>query len=230
MNNTNLQNAEKALKITTLLTLMVGGYEIFRSCQNYQAGMNLLDIASYATADLNTYCLMLIFANLILLPSAILLYKQNGISLKEEIYDKSSLGKDIILGIVLAVLSSLLNLVYYLISMQGRTNLAFSGWDKLSVGEILMQTIALVFVSGICKEIYFRGFAKNFCGSVLGETTALLLFNMMFAMLDWFNVGQSFLLGLVWIWGYKKRKHLIVPMIAHGGANLISILFTIITL
>ena len=230
MNNANLQNAEKALKITTLLTLMVGGYEIFRSCQNYQEGMNLLDIASYATADLNTYCLMLILANLILLPSAILLYKQSGISLKEEIYDKASLGKDIIWGILLAILSSFMNLIYYLISMQGRTNLAFSGWDKLSVGEILMQTIALVFVSGICKEIYFRGFAKNFCGSVLGETTALLLFNMMFAMLDWFNVGQSFLLGLVWIWGYRKRKHLIVPMIAHGGTNLISVIFSIITL
>lgn len=230
MNNTNLQNAEKALKITTLLTLMVGGYEIFRSCQNYQEGMNLLDIASYATADLNTYCLMLIFANLILLPSAILLYKQSGISLKEEIYDKSSLGKDIIFGIFLAILCSFMNLIYYLISMQGRTDLAFGGWDKLSVSEIVLQTIALVFVSGICKEIYFRGFAKNFCGSVLGETTALILFNVMFGMLDWFNMGQSFLLGLVWIWGYRKRKHLIVPIIAHGGTNLISVIFSIITL
>ncbi len=31
--------------------------------------------------------------------------------------------------------------------------------------------------SGICKEIYFRGFAKRFCGEVFGETAALLLFN-----------------------------------------------------
>ena len=44
MNNTT--NAEKALKITTALTLIVSGYEILRSCQNYREGMNILDIAS----------------------------------------------------------------------------------------------------------------------------------------------------------------------------------------
>jgi len=67
MNNINTQNAGKALKITTLLTLIVAGYEVFRSCQIIKQGMNLLDIASYANADLNTYCLVLILANLILL-------------------------------------------------------------------------------------------------------------------------------------------------------------------
>ena len=44
MNHTNLQNAEKALKITTLLTIIVAGYEVLCSCQNYKIGMNLLDI------------------------------------------------------------------------------------------------------------------------------------------------------------------------------------------
>lgn len=229
MSNANSHNAEKALKITILLTLIVAGYEVFRSCQNYQTGMNLLDMASYANADRNMYCLVLILANLILLPSAILLYKQSGISLKEEIFDKSSLSKDIVFGIILAVISSAISLIS-LIVMKGRTDLAFSGWDRLTVSEIVLMTISLVFVSGICKEIFFRGFAKNFCGNVLGETTALLLFNMMFGMLDWFNMGLSFVLGLLWIWGYKKSKHLIVPMIAHGGINLISILFYIVTL
>lgn len=229
MNHTNSQNAEKALKITTLLTLIVAGYEVFRSCQNYQTGMNLLDIASYANADLDMYCLVLILANLILLPSVILLYKQSGLSLKEEIFDKSSLSKDVVLGIVLAVISSVISL-FSIVVMKGRTDLAFGGWDRLTVSEIVLMTIALVFVSGICKEIFFRGFAKNFCGSVLGETAALLLFNVMFGMLDWFNMGHSFVVGLLWIWGYKKSKHLIVPMIAHGGMNLISVLFYIITL
>ena len=197
--------------------------------QNYQIGMNLLDIASYANANLNGYCLVLILANLILLPSAILLYRKSGISLKDEIFDKSTLSKDIILGIVLAVISSLVSLCS-LIVMKGRTDLAFGGWDRLTVAEIVLMIISLGFVSGICKEIFFRGFAKNFCGSVLGETTAFLLFNVMFGMLDWFNIGHSFVVGLIWIWGYKKSKHLIVPMIAHGGMNLISVLYYIITL
>lgn len=229
MNNTSSQNAGKALKITTLLTLIVAGYEVYRSCQNYQTGMNLLDIASYANADLNTYCLVLILANLILLPSAILLYKQGGISLKKEIFEKSSLSKDIALGFLLAIASSAISLLSFIV-MKGRTDLAFAGWDRLTVSEIVLMIISLGIVSGICKEIFFRGFAKNFCGSVLGETTALLLFNVMFGLLDWFNMGHSFILGLLWIWGYKRSKHLIVPMIAHGGINLISIVFYIVTL
>ncbi len=229
MDHTNSQNAEKALKITTLLTLIVAGYEVLGSCQNYQMGMNLLDIASFANANLSMYCFVLILANLILLPSAILLYKQGGISLKEEIFDKSSLSKDIVLGISLAVISSVISL-FSLILMRGRTDLAFGGWDRLTMSEIVLMAISLGFVSGFCKEIFFRGFAKNFCGSVFGETAALLLFNMMFGLLDWFNMGHSFVVGLLWIWGYKRSKHLIVPMIAHGGMNLISVLFYLVTL
>lgn len=228
MNNTNNQNAEKAIRITTTLTFIVAGYEVFRSCQNYKSGMNLLDIASFSNADLNTYCLILILANVILLPKALLLYKNSGISLKDEIFSKEYLVKDIVLGMLLAGISSAISLLSLLV-VKGRTDLAFAGWGRLSVSEIILMTVSLGIVSGICKEIYFRGFAKNFCGSAFGEITALLLFNVMFGMLDWFNMGHSFIVGLLWIWGYKKSKHLIVPMIAHGGMNLISVVFYIIT-
>lgn len=228
MNNTTNQNAEKAIGITTALTFMVAGYEVFRSCQNYRSGMNLLDIASFANADLNTYCLVLILANIILLPRAILLYKNSGISLKDEIFNKESLKKDIVLGVTLAVISSLISLLSIVVN-KGRTSLAFEGWGSLSVSEILLMVVSLGFVSGICKEIYFRGLAKNFCGNAFGEIAALLLFNVMFGMLDWFNMGHSFIVGLLWIWGYRKSKHLIVPMIAHGGMNLISVVYFLIT-
>lgn len=227
MNNKN-EYAEKALKLTTILTFLVAGYGVARACGNYKIGMNFLDIASYATADLNTYCIILILTNVILLPNAILLYRQSGLSLKNEIFDKYTLGKDIILGIVLAVVSASISLLSLLI-MKGRTELAFEGWGRLSISEIILMTISLGFVSGICKEIFFRGFAKNFGGPVFGETMALLLFNIMFGMLDWYNMGHSFIVGLLWIWGYKKSKHMIVPMIAHGGMNLISIIFYIVT-
>ena len=228
MNNTTNQNAEKAIGITTALTFMVAGYEVFRSCQNYRSGMNLLDIASFANADLNTYCLVLILANIILLPRAVLLYKNSGINLKDEIFNKVSLRKDIVLGVILAVISSLISLLSIVVN-KGRTDLAFEGWNSLSASEIILMIVSLGFVSGICKEIYFRGLAKNFCGSAFGETAALLIFNVMFGMLDWFNMGHSFIVGLLWIWGYRKSKHLIVPMIAHGGMNLISVVYFLIT-
>lgn len=229
MNNTTNQNAEKAIGITTALTFMVAGYEVFRSCQNYRSEMNLLDIASFANADLNTYCLVLILANIILLPRAVLLYKNSGINLKDEIFNKVSLRKDIVLGVILAVISSLISLLSIVVN-KGRTDLAFEGWNSLSASEIILMIVSLGFVSGICKEIYFRGLAKNFCGSAFGETAALLIFNVMFGMLDWFNMGHSFIVGLLWIWGYKKSKHLIVPMIAHGVMNMISVVYFIITI
>ena len=226
----NIKNeyAEKALKLTTLLTLLVAGYEVARACGSYKAGMNFLDIASFATADLNTYCIVLILANLILLPSAVLLYKQSGISLKDEIFDKKTLFRDICFGLVLAGVSAAISLLSLLV-MKGRTDLAFPGWNKLSVSEIILMAISLGLVSGFCKEIFFRGFAKNYCGPVLGEMTAFILFDVMFGLLDWHNMGHSFIVGLLWIWGYRKSKHLIVPMIAHGGMNLISVLFFLFT-
>lgn len=228
MNNTKNCNAENAIAITTALTFIVAGYEVFRACQNYRTGMNLLDIASFANADLNSYCLVLVLANIILLPRVFLLYKNSGVSLKDDIFNRESLRKDIALGIALAVISSFISLLTIVVN-KGRTELAFAGWSSLSLSEIFLMVVSLGLVSGICKEIYFRGLAKNFCGNVFGENAALLLFNVMFGMLDWFNMGHSFIVGLLWIWGYKKSKHLIVPMIAHGGINLISVVYYIIT-
>ncbi len=228
MNNIKYQNAKQAVSVTITLTFIIAGYEVLRACESYLPGMNLLDIASFANADLNTYCLILILANIVLLPKAVLLYKENGISLKKEIIAKETLIKDILLGTALAIVSSVVSLFSLFISM-GRTELAFQGWSRLSVGEIILMIVSLGFISGICKEIYFRGFAKLFCGDVFGETTALLLFNVLFGMLDWFNMGHSFLVGLLWIWGYKKSGRLIVPMIAHGGMNIISVVYYILT-
>lgn len=111
MNNTKFQNARQAISTTVLLTFIVAGYELLRACQSYQTGMNLLDIASFANADLNTYCLVLILANIILLPKALLLYKENNISLKNEIYSKETLRRDITLGVVLAAVSSAVSLL-----------------------------------------------------------------------------------------------------------------------
>ncbi len=124
-------------------------------------------------------------------------------------------------------MTEILSLCYVFI-LSGKTELAYTSTD-VSVGTTVMKIIALTFVSGICKEIYFRGLAKKFCGQVMGETQALLLFNVMFAMLDWYNIGFSFVAGLVWIGVYKKTNHLLPCMIAHGGANLTVIIYVIVT-
>ena len=53
----------------------------------YKPGMNFLDVTSFVTSNKYLYFLLLIVANMALLPSAVLLYKENGISLKNEIFE-----------------------------------------------------------------------------------------------------------------------------------------------
>jgi hypothetical protein len=227
MKENDIKNAGKALTITTVLTLFIATFEMVNALGFYKPGMNLLDIASYVQANRWIFAFTFIFANLVILPSALFLYRANGISLKKEIYERDTIDVDILWGVILAITASLLNLLFLPI-YKGRTELAFVEDGKMGVGITILYVIALVFVSGICKEIYYRGFAKRFCGKVFGEITALLLFNMLFGLLDWYNFGASFVLGLVCILGYQKRKHLIVPMIIHGGTNLISIIYIIV--
>lgn len=219
--------AKQSLLLTMTLTAILAILEVIQACTNYRDGMNIFDLCSFATANMTGYCLVLILINLIVLPMALMLYKESGISLKEEIFDKKTLGRDIVFGIVGAVISSLLSLLS-LIVQGNRTDMAFEGISEQTPSLVILEIISLVFISGFCKEIYFRGFAKNFASDIFGEIGAFLLFNMLFGLLDWFNMGHSFIAGLVWIFIYKKTKHLIAPMIAHGGMNLIAIIYYIV--
>ena len=90
MKENNIRNAERAFQLTAVLTFFVAGFEVLFALLHYQPGMNLFNIAGCVTANQNFYCLILILANLILLPGAILLYRQNGIVLKDEIISKKT--------------------------------------------------------------------------------------------------------------------------------------------
>jgi membrane protease YdiL (CAAX protease family) len=217
------QISRRALTLTTILTLFVAGFEIFFAFMLYKPGMNFLDVTSYVTSNKYVYFMLLIVANMALLPSAILLYKENGISLKDEIYEKKTLKRDILIGVTALIVTELISLLFSL-TYKGRTSMAFQE-AKPDLEFAILCFIALGLVSGIVKEIFFRGLAKRFCGPVLGENMALLLFNVMFSMLDWHNYGYSFVIGLVWIWAYKKSNHLIAPMIAHAGSGIIIIFY-----
>jgi len=100
MKETNNKNAEKAIRITTILTVLIAGFEIINALGYYQPGMNLLDIASYVFANPWIYGFTFIFVNLVMLPGALALYKTSGISLKDEIYEKKTLGGDILWGMI----------------------------------------------------------------------------------------------------------------------------------
>ncbi len=233
MEEKKFSNAKRAVLIVTVLTFVVAFFELIFAFTQYQQGMTIGDVASYVTNKHHIYLLLLIIANLGLLPSALLLYKENGISLKDEIYDKKTLGKDILYGILGFIVSEAIGdgfgwLIEYIPGI-GTTDLARHG-RELNTGVVIMDIIALIFVSGICKEIYFRGLAKRFCAPVFGEMTALLLFNVLFAVLDWHNLGVSFIIGLIWIFFYRKTGHLITPMLCHALSGAFYLAWSLIAL
>lgn len=223
MDEKKFSNARRAIKLVTTLTILVAIFELIIAFSQYKSGMTIGDVSTYVTNKRHIYLMLLIIANLSLLPGALLLYKENGISIKDEIFDKKTLLKDILIGIGAFVVSEILGNVYgYLIDIIpgiGITDMARQG-KEMGINVAAMEIIALVLVSGIVKEIYFRGLAKRFGGPVFGEMKALLLFNMLFAMLDWFNLGVSFVIGLVWLMAYRKTNHLITPMICHCLSGL----------
>lgn len=53
--NVYAYSTRKAKGNSTRLFDKVAGYEVARSCSSYKTEINFLDIASYATVDLNTY-------------------------------------------------------------------------------------------------------------------------------------------------------------------------------
>ena len=226
MEDKKYSNAKRAVTIVSLLTIFVAGFELFMAFSHYQPGMTICDAASHVTRDNRIiYLLLLIIANIAFLPPALLLYKENGISLKNEIYDKKTLGKDILYGViayVAATFAGLISDIPELIPGIKATELACSQ-KELGISVTVMEITGLMLVSGIIKEIYFRGLAKSFCGPVFGETSALILFNFLFAILDWHNLGYSLIIGFVWIFAYKKTRHLITPMTCHilSGAGVV---------
>ena len=78
MKENNIKNAGKALTITTVLTVFIAAFEMINALGFYKPGMNLLDIASYVQANKPIFAFTFIFGNLVLLPCALFLYRENG--------------------------------------------------------------------------------------------------------------------------------------------------------
>lgn len=168
--DTTKQNAKQAVALTTILTLFVAGFELLIAFTKYRAGMNFLDLTTYVTQNKYIYFMLLMIANLALFPAAFLLFKTNGISLKNEICSKKTLGKDILYGIIALAGTEIVGLVSILAD-KGKTEMAYV-MTKPSAEIIILWFISLGLVSGIIKEIFFRGLAKIFAGKVKGDIVA----------------------------------------------------------
>ena len=85
MEEKKFSNAKRAVLIVTVLTFVVAFFELIFAFTQYQQGMTIGDVASYVTNKHHIYLLLLIIANLGLLPSALLLNSQDRSSYHSDV-------------------------------------------------------------------------------------------------------------------------------------------------
>ena len=87
----------------------------------------------------------------------------------------------------------------------------------------LWRIVVLVILAPPIKEVAFRLYPLRLLEPRLGAFPAYFLGTLAFAIVDWHNLGASFMAGSIWYLFYRWRPRLIVPTAAHALANLIAI-------
>ncbi|HQA59319.1 MAG TPA: type II CAAX endopeptidase family protein [Acetivibrio sp.] len=205
-----------ATMIFVIPSLIIAFFQLILAYTVYVPGMGIYDLTG---AMLAKYDLIRILMYALIIacffPIAITFYKSNGINIEKEFFADSKYLMDIGLGIAAAVSSFTVSyIIVHIIS--GFPVYRFQGYNTL-----WLNILSYVIVSGICKEVYFRGIPFIFLEHEFGEWPAFLFANICFTILDWPNVGLSFVLGLVWYLFYRKRGSLIIPVIGHGLYNFL---------
>lgn len=205
--------------IMAIPALLIGLFELLLVTLSIEQGMGVVEtsVAMYSKYGI-VMQYMYIIVLLPILPIALVLYKKYGISFKDQIFSKKGKLKDVLFGVMAAITSFMFQYIILHVIIGAPIN-------KLNDTSIfILSFISIVLVSGFCKEIYFRGLPFVFLKEHLGEWGSFLLGNICFIVLDWQNLGLSFCFGLIWYMYYRKRGALIIPIIGHGGLNLLSLL------
>ena len=208
-----------ATAIFVIPSMIVALFGLILAYSVYVPGMGIYDLTG---AILGKYELVRILMYMLIIacffPIAIVFYKSQGVKFQNEFFVDKKYFKDIALGIAAAITSFIVSFIIAHIIF--RTPV----YRYTSYNILWLNILAYVLVSGFCKEVYYRGIPFKFLRDELGEWPAFLLANVCFTILDWTNVGLSFVLGLVWYLFYRKRGSLIIPILGHGLYNLLCVL------
>lgn len=195
---------------------------LFIACLGFfvhKIGMNLFELTS---AINDKYYLLILMSYIIVLPLffpfAIKLFRNNGISLVQNITSKKTFLQDITFG----VLAGICSYIFFFLDVHVALKMPIEKTGNLLL--VILEIVSLVIVSGFFKEIYFRGIPYLLMKSRYGEWKSFLFGNICFTILDWPNLGLSFFLGLIWYLFFRKRGSLIIPIVGHGLFNLLGIL------
>lgn len=218
--------AYKAIILLMFITITISLYEFFTALKNFDVNGNIFDFCSGAVEYI-PYFMIFLLVLFIALPFALILFKENNISIKDAIYNKKTLFKDILFGIILGIISAGCAYPFSLMRTFGSSYEHIIIYNE-GITTYILGIISLSIVCGCLKELYFRGFAKFFLADSLGEKLSYIMTAILFGIVDWQNMGSSIILGLLWAWAYKKNGRLIVPMVAHGMINLIGFVWMIV--
>ena len=217
-NGTN-SNSGEAVRLFVLPALVIALFELFLGASVCKSGMSLPEVISKMYEEYLVIILLLYtVVSVVLFPMTISFFHRNGKKLRQYFFRKEGRWKDILLGVLAGIVPYTAVTLIYDVMIYG----SVAGYGDKSM--LPLDIISTVFVSGFFKEIYFRGIPYIFLKDKMGEWPAFLLGNLCFAILDWPNLGLSFLLGGAWYLFYRKRGSLIIPVIAHGLYNLLIIL------
>lgn len=188
-------------------------------CIVHKRGMNLFELTSaihdkYYLVILTTYIIVLP----IFFPFALKLFRNNGISLAQNLTSKKTFLPDITYGILAGISSY----TFFFLDVHVILKMPIEKTENSLLP--VLEIVSLVIVSGFFKEIYFRGIPYFLLKSRYGEWKSFLFGNICFTILDWPNFGLSFFLGVIWYLFFRDRGSLIIPMIGHGLFNLLGIL------
>nr|HQH80546.1 CPBP family intramembrane metalloprotease [bacterium] len=98
--------------------------------------------------------------------------------------------------------------------------------DFSSPWELAAKILIFCLLTGICEEIYFRGFFQGSLSSKLGSRIGVITASLIFAAMHgnpWY-FPLYFILGLFFGIVYKKSGTLVAPIFCHALNNAWSIL------
>lgn len=224
--NTN-KNVLIALTVLTYITSAVAGYEFISACKNFRPEGNIFDFCASAVTEYIPYTMIFLLVLFTALPFALYLFKDNGLSVNKILIDKEHIVGDIFIGIGLGGISSIISLPFTFMRTSG-CSYEHTLENDSSIWLYIMLILSLTFCCGLLKELFFRGFALNIMSDFFGENTSIAITAILFGIVDWQNMGSSVVFGLLWGFVYKKKRRLIIPVIAHGLVNLIGTVWMIL--
>ncbi|MCD8125370.1 MAG: CPBP family intramembrane metalloprotease [Lachnospiraceae bacterium] len=98
--------------------------------------------------------------------------------------------------------------------------------SQLYRGQLLVELLGIGILSPIVEEILFRGLCMKRLQNGVGSTASIFLAAAFFALYHG-NILQmiyAFILGLIFGYVYEKYHSLAAPILAHCGANIVSVL------